>query len=500
MSEEVLDQNNVYVSFRVGEEIYGLSIDEVRQIIRIPHITRVPKMPDYVLGMCNQRGEVIPLIDLSLRLGYGEPCDYGEDSRVIIVDKEGVTTGFAVEAVSEVKSTEVQDVDNFPDLLSAGVDKRYISGIIKVQEGDEVSIIQIINSDEIMDFDLVRQHVEQKGYKKSGSSAVEAAGNVVDEKRFISFNINSQEYAIEIHKINEIIWMPEVTSVPGLSEYVLGIFSLRGKVIPLLSLHSKFGKESETEKESTRIVIVDINDVLIAFVADKVNAVLSVDKGLIEPPPKVFGDEDSEIASVLKLDEGARLVMVLEPENLIEEAELESLKVVASQSPESVDMENIEDSSAEEKQIVTFQIESEDYGIYIDKVQEINRYTNVTKVPKTPKFVEGIINLRGEVIPLIDLRSRFELEPKERDEFTRVIIVNLMKMKVGFVVDWVDEVLRIGESNIDEVPPVLSASVNAEFIEGVVNLEDKQKMILLLSVDELFSESEIGKLEKMQEE
>jgi purine-binding chemotaxis protein CheW len=205
---------------------------------------------------------------------------------------------------------------------------------------------------------------------------------------------------------------------------------------------------------------------------------------------------------VLKLEDGDRLVMVLEPENLIDEAELEALKHVANQKTESMNMDMMQDAAAvdEEKQIVTFQIENEDYGIYIEKVQEINRYTNVTKVPKTPKFIEGIINLRGEVIPLIDLRSRFELEKKERDEFTRVIIVNLQSMKVGFVVDWVDEVLRIRENDIDGVPPVLSATVNAEFIEGVVNLTDNERMILLLSVDALFSKAEMNKLEKMQSE
>jgi purine-binding chemotaxis protein CheW len=248
------------------------------------------------------------------------------------------------------------------------------------------------------------------------------------------------------------------------------------------------------------VVIVDISNVLVAFAADRVNAVLSVEDSLIEEPPKIYEDDDSEVSAVLKLDKGKRLVMVLEPEHLIDDAELEALKHVADQSTESVMGEHGMDNAAEEeKQIVTFQIENENYGIYIEKVQEINRYTNVTKIPKTPKFVEGIINLRGEVIPLIDLRSRFELEKKERDEFTRVIIVNLQSMKVGFVVDWVDEVLRIREDQIDNVPPVLSAAVNSEFIDGVVNFDKNGKMILLLDVEELFSKAEIKKLENLQE-
>jgi len=502
MSENATMTENIYVSFRVGEETYGIGIDDVRQIIRLPQITRVPRMPDYVLGMTNLRGEVLPLVDLSLRLGYAKECKHEEDTRVIVVEKKGILTGLIVESVNEVKSTEVHDIDNFPDILNASVDKKYISGLLRVTEGENVSIIQIMNTDEVIDIEAASKHMEQNGtLNQKVRQKDEYQGGVIDEKRFISFNVIEQEYAIEIHKINEIIWMPEVTSVPGLPDYVLGIFSLRGKVIPLLSLHDKFGKVLEKNDETTRVVIVDIGNVLVAFAADKVNAVLSVDESLIELPPKVYDDqESSEVCAVLKLDEGDRLVMVLEPENLVDAAELEALKQVSEQSTESYNMNNsMEDAVEEEKQIVTFQIENENYGIYIEKVQEINRYTNVTKIPKTPKFVEGIINLRGEVIPLIDLRSRFELEPKARDEFTRVIIVNLLNMKVGFVVDWVDEVLRIRDEHIESVPPVLGAAVNSEFIDGVVNFEEKEKMILLLDVEELFSRAEIKKLENLQD-
>lgn len=492
---------NIYVSFVVGRETYGIGIDDVRQIIRVPKITRVPKMPDYVLGMTNLRGSA-PLVDLSLRLGYSKPCAHEEDTRVIVIDKKGVLTGIIVESVNEVKSTEVHDIDKFPDILSSGVDKKHITGIIKVQDGADVSIIQIINIDEVLDIEAVFKKASESGLSSKKTQTEDGEGRQINERRFISFNILSQEYAVEIHKINEIIWLPEVTSVPGLSRYVLGIFSLRGRVIPLLSLHDKFGKTLHADKETTRVVIVDIGSVLVAFAADRVNAVLSVEESLIEPPPKVYEDQkDTEISAVLKLEDGQRLVMVLEPDNLVDDAELEALKQVSDKNTESDQMDmRQENTNDTEKQIVTFQIENEYYGIHIEKVQEINRYTNVTRIPKTPKFVEGIVNLRGEVIPLIDLRTRFELEQKERDEFTRVIIVNLSNMKVGFVVDWVDEVLRIRQGDIDSVPPVLSAAVNSEFIDGVVNFEKKERMILILDVEELFSRAEIKKLENLQEE
>ncbi|MGE4318447.1 MAG: chemotaxis protein CheW [Deferribacterales bacterium] len=495
-------QDNIYVSFRVGNETFGIGIDDVKQIIRLPHITRVPKMPDYVLGMSNLRGEVMPLTDLSLRLGYKKPCTHTDDTRVIVIEKDDTLTGLVVESVSEVKSTEVHNIDAFPEMLSADVDKKYISGILKVTDGSRVMLIQILATDEIIEKDANLKDTEHRTYKKQPSAEKEEAAAGIKEKRFISFNILEQEYAVEIHRINEIIWMPEVTAIPGLPDYVLGIFSLRGKVIPLISLHRKFGRKDTALQESSRVIIVDVNGIMVAFSADRVNAVLSVEESLIEEPPMTFSDsEESEITAILKLGKGERLVMALEPRFIVSKQELEALVKASGQTTENLTMADLNTESNEtERQIVTFRIENEEYGILIEKVQEINRYTNVTKVPKTPKFIEGIINLRGEVIPLIDLRTRFDLTAKERDEFTRVIIVNLKNMKVGFVVDGVDEVLRIRQDDIDDVPAMLSATINAEFIAGVVNVDKTNKMILLLNIEDLFSQAEMTKLEKMQAE
>jgi purine-binding chemotaxis protein CheW len=499
LHEELTDTDKKYVSFSIGEEYFGIHIDEVKQIIRVPRITRVPKMPDFVLGICNLRGSVLPVIDLSLRLGLSEPCGDSEDARVIVVEKRGMLIGLVVEAVNEVKSTESGSYEEIPAMLSGGADQKFISGIFKMQLKSEIRLVQIVDTDELVNISELQKNSEEISSRGAVSLSREfdTESDLSDYERFISFDIHSHSYAIEIHKINEIIRIPEYVAVPGLDRYVKGIFSLREKVIPLVSLHSKFGKTETEYGEDARVVIIEIEETLVGFVAEKVNEVLSVPVSDIEEPPRVFSDRDSEVSSIIKADSGEKLIMILDTDNLLKSREVETLKKLAEQKTGEFDMEASDNSSIDERQIVTFTIEDEEYGIFIEKVQEINRYTNVTRVPKTPVFVEGIINLRGEVIPLIDLRKRFELEAKERDEFTRVILVNLGSVKVGFVVDFVDEVLRVNASDIDDVPPILSSTVDNQFLSGVVNVSDKQRMILLLNVDDLFSKAEKKKLEKI---
>ena len=123
-------------------------------------------------------------------------------------------------------------------------------------------------------------------------------------------------------------------------------------------------------------------------------------------------------------------------------------------------------------QLVTFSIGEEEFGVNILKVQEIIRTMEITKVPRAPEFVEGVINLRGKVIPIIDLRRRFGLAPKGHDKNTRIIVIEINNIIVGFVVDAVSEVLRIPASTVEPPPPVV-AGVDSDYISGVGKLEGR---------------------------
>ena len=142
-------------------------------------------------------------------------------------------------------------------------------------------------------------------------------------------------------------------------------------------------------------------------------------------------------------------------------------------------------------QLVSFLIGEEEFGIDILKVQEINRMIDVTRVPSAPSYVDGVINLRGKVIPVIDLRSRLGCERKEHDGNTRIVVVEVHGKIVGFVVDAVSEVLRIPK-NVTEPPPSLVARMDAEYITAVGKLDDR--LLILLDLEKLFSEQEQGDL------
>ncbi len=139
-------------------------------------------------------------------------------------------------------------------------------------------------------------------------------------------------------------------------------------------------------------------------------------------------------------------------------------------------------------QLVTFKLDVEEFGIDILRVQEIIRIMNITKVPNSPEFVEGVINLRGRVIPVVNLRKRLFLPHIEQDNKTRVIVVELSDKTVGFIVDEVNEVLRIPRS-ITEPPPEMTAGIDTDYITSVGKLEDR--LLILLDIEKLVDKTKL---------
>ncbi|MHB9039191.1 MAG: chemotaxis protein CheW [Melioribacteraceae bacterium] len=153
--------------------------------------------------------------------------------------------------------------------------------------------------------------------------------------------------------------------------------------------------------------------------------------------------------------------------------------------------------STELLQLVSFKIGNEEFGVDILNVQEINKMTTLTKVPNAPDFVEAVINLRGRVIPVIDLRIRLHLPKKEHDKDTRIIVVEIENKTIGFIVDSVNEVLRI-PVNITEAPPEIVTGVDSDFIKSVGKLEDR--LLILIDLKKILTTTYEKELSTMLEE
>jgi purine-binding chemotaxis protein CheW len=149
-------------------------------------------------------------------------------------------------------------------------------------------------------------------------------------------------------------------------------------------------------------------------------------------------------------------------------------------------------STSDERQLVVFQLGAEFYGVEIARVHEIIRLQTVTRVPRAPAFVEGVINLRGKVIPVVDLRRRFGLPTADHTRASRIVVVEIGDQVVGVVVDGVSEVLRVNGATVEPPSPVV-AGIDSEYIHGIAKLSDR--LVILLDLDRVLAQTERRALE-----
>ena len=147
-----------------------------------------------------------------------------------------------------------------------------------------------------------------------------------------------------------------------------------------------------------------------------------------------------------------------------------------------------------ENQLVVFKIGNEEFGVDISQVREIVRLLEITYMPKAPAFIEGVVNLRGQVVPIIDLAKRLGISSSPRGDATRIIVIEIGDSVVGMVVDFVSEVLRLPSENIEEVPGLIETEVPEHYIRGVGKLENR--LLVLLDLNLVLTHEEVQRVER----
>jgi len=469
------------VTFYIGNDEFGSDIMHVREIIRLAEVTKVPQAPGYVEGVCNLRGNILPIIDGRTRLGL-ERRQKDENTRVLVVDVHGKSTGIVVDRMSEVLRVNQSDIEDAPQIVQ-GTDSNYIEGMVKLNEGKR--IITALNISNI----ITTEKIEE--IKQAGKSTIVKADSKekttdIEEEQLVTFLLGDEEYAFSIMDVKEIIRVEQITAIPNVPKYVEGVIAIRNRLLPIINMRSFFELPAVEPTDQARIIIVDLGKITAGFWVDKVAEVISIPKKIIDPPPAVFHtDEIGQIRGVAKLNDGKRLIMCLNATKLLSTEIIE--EVIGGRQEGTVSDEESTDKGSviSEEQLVAFRIAGEEYAVKITDVQEINRMSEVTHMPGAPSYIDGLVNLRGNVIPALNLRRRFDLPEHERNDATRIIIVDTGNRKTGIVVDAVSEVLRFDRSLVEDTPEIVSTSVDTRYISGVGKLDNGNRMVMILELSQV---------------
>lgn len=616
----ISDEKQLVVFWLVQEE-FGVDIENVKEIVRLPDITPIPRSPEYVAGICNLRGNVLPVIDTRLRfsLNSEESTDH---SRLLVVESGGVQTSLMVDSVREVM--RMQNLQEEPPPAACrGVDRQFLSSVVKVDQGER--LVLKLDLSEVLSIDLRDGTTQNAGREQFGAEGIQETGaekGAIEEEQLVSFKVAGDEYAFDIDKVREIINLAEVTAVPNVPDYVKGLLTIRNHLLPIIDLrellglpnmvaerhaildravaeHREWGENlqhvleagshftgdlnpretpfgvwlegyntasAEIEnmikrlkkrrgdlyasaarvlemrqaasreevltffKETTlplmeivfdtlakfkrvmdqhiledqRALVVESGAMSIGYLVDWVDEVLRIPRSVIDTTPVMASSDRKEIKAVAKMNKGERLIMIMDESALVSHEtsqmisdQLRKEGTETGESSQEKAEKSLAQQSMDEEQLVTFTINNEEYGVRIMQVHEINRISDITVVPRAPYFVDGMTSLRGNVVPVLNIRKLFALEDREIDDRTRIIIVDIGGNKTGLRVDKVNEVLRLNKQDIVQTPNiVISEGANA-YMEGVCKIDEGKRIVVLLNVGKILDEDELSKLREV---
>ena len=479
--------------FRLAGETFGIMISAVSEIVRLPNLVHMPLVPPSLLGLANLRGTILPVVSMRalLRLPVTEP---NELTRVIVM-RGDAPVGIVVDRVDRLSKLAADQIEKV-DAGSGIIDRGLLDGIIKGGEGE--SPIKVLSPSR-----LLKGQFERLGIAAPSSagpaplaispSAGPAAPALVS---LLSFHLSRQEFALPLDRVREIIPLPyHIAELPRPETAVLGVVTLRDRLLPLVSLRALLGLPADDSSERRgKVVVMSIGEATIGLAVDATREILRLDPDTVDPAPVLLtrGEGDAEIVSVCRLDDGRRLVALLSPDRLFRSDVIQ--RIIDDQANVESGVQAEADAMADE-QFIIFRLGQQDYGVAIAAVGEIARPPeHLTRLPKAPTFIDGVMNLRGSVVPIVDLRRRFELGDPQQAEARRILMLTIGGVTAGFLVDSVSEILKVPTDVIRPAPEVSPEQMR--LISRVINLESSERLILLVDPAQLLDQVEADLLAK----
>jgi purine-binding chemotaxis protein CheW len=481
-----------FLTFLVRDETFALPLEGVREVIRLPEIATVPLAPASLRGIANLRGVVLPVADLRRLLRWDSAAPT-EATRVLVVSADSVF-GLVVDRIGALVSVppdriEAREADEAADAAMA-------SGLIR---GEGEAPVPILDPIRLLRRDFTRPRAAQApGVAGSAAPAVSPAEALPGDDRRVLVSVisNGQEYALPIEAVEEVVPMPDqVTVMPHADGRIIGVADQRRGLMPLLSLRALLGWPEAERDDRSRVAVVRLDGAaLLGLVVDRSGEILRVAETLLHRVPSLLTRGGNlEIGAICRLEEGRRLVSVLSPENLFRHDAVRRA-VEAGGGEDGTDMAQSGSGAAERdtEEFVVFHLAGEEYGVSIAEVEEVLLLEGLTRVPKAPAFLEGIMNLRGAVLPVLDQRRRFALPPVDRTGRERVIVHTVDGVRAGFIVDSIAQVLRVPATAVAPAPDL--SQTGAPMVSRVVNLTEQGRLVLVLDVGRLLDREETGEL------
>lgn len=439
------------LTFRLGGESLAIAASLVQEIVPLPRLARVPHAPAALIGVAQIRGVIVPVLSVASLLGRAQ----SPVQRIIVAEIDG-PVGLAVTGVSQIVGTD-------KTLAAAHID---IASLVAAAMP------------------------ERRARRLNGTivaAFVQATNTYTETVALVAFALAGQDFALPLASIEEVLRLPpEIARMPQADPATLGSVTSRGAVLPLLSLSGLLGLPVAGMTGRSRVVVVRIGAHRVGLVVDAMRSIERVPEANIDAVPQILnrGGGEARIQAICRLDGGKRIVSVLAPDLLVDE----DITARLLQGDTRGKGEMTGGTDGQNERFLLFRIGEESFGLPIDAVQEVALLPpRLTPLPKAPAFVQGVMNVRGKVIPVIDQARRFNGVPVAGGK-ARVIVVRIGELTAGFTVDSVSQIFQPSADALRPAPEL--GSEGARVFDRVATLDGEDTLVLIVSPQELLDRAE----------
>lgn len=438
-----------------GVECYGLSTENINQVSRVPSLMPLPLRPSGVRGLCSVGGNIVTILDMNLLLDMDEVEYNAASSRLVTFNGVYASNALLVNQVYntvEVNQKDTEYLDNNDELLA----------VYKYED----SLIQILSL-EVLISKIKRVSIPSKEIKKGKSEAKISLEE--ESNRFLIFAMANEKFALNIDYLREII-MSDVnfTEIAGSSSEVLGLINLRNELITVLDLQTYYGFKHTLDYKN-RILIVSHDGKTIGLLVDSIVDIKNVLVKNIEYMTESF--EDDKITGVIH-----------DGKNLISFFDAAVLNKLFAKNREFIDSRtfiNTRDNSTDiALEVIIFELAKKEYAFKVESVAEIIAIVDSTQLAYTNEFIDGIINIRGQIITIVSLFKKLNI-PRSIHEDSKIIICDINETKIGFIVDSVSDILNISKKEIREQDDPL--------FTNILHLDNGKRLVLCMDINEILS-------------
>ncbi len=442
--------DEIYGSFLIGESEFAIPVSAVQEVVNEPgHISPVPLAPPFMLGLFNLRGQIIPIVDLRILLDFSDQ-EHVSARKVAIIEYGDLCIGLVFDRTGEVLSGNQAARVNFKPKEDGPRDV-VIKGVLKFEQGNR--LVQLLDPYELLNLDRV-----PRARKSSDQAVVKSAKG--KRRNCISFQTGHTTCAIDLRYVKEIREMPKVDQSLFASGNVIGTTNLRGVILPVVDFRAFLGdgavfRLGETIPKERKMVVLETTDGLIGLMVFSIDSILPYFRDDVLPFAKLALPRGDYVGGCLINDEG-KIVMMLDQGKLRSDRELVEIAKACQEIYPGDARANSHDSTrvvATRRTYIRFTFEKK-FALDTNCVSEvINRPEQLLEPPFSLEFVEGIINLRGELITLFNPRLLYGMPPKKVEE-QKVLIFRHEDSKYGILVDSVDEIIMTSVDSVAELQPM----------------------------------------------